>query len=372
MNEVKPTDGKWWVSLLLNPPYNTYPHPLLLPYSGRMDDLTLRNVQATAAHEHYYARSHAYRAKLHLQDLQEKLKTSPWLIHTKFKHELKAAEIRVAYTANTETYWEQQLLHLQHKYDPNQPRMPAGSSEGGQWTYVAGYARGKERQDFIDYLRGKPRMPNIQEIQRSREGDAVSAQFRPRGGGGIVGRFPDATPGQQMRHALAQATARDAVQRVRQRDSDWQQPQSLTSTIDGEIAHYEAVARAAEAKLQEIRAGINLIKPRTESLSFDRSNLQSKLKDYLLNPENSRNQGKADWFGRALGFNRNNWRELEAQIQFDESQAVLHNTNSREQIFNQVLPIIGRNGRVINVKFGFAKDITTGKVRFITGFPRSK
>ncbi len=106
-----------------------------------------------AAHEHYYARFHAYGARLKLEDLEHKLKASPWLIHTRFRHELKAAQIHADYTADKEIYWERKLFELQHKYDPNQPRVPAGNPDGGQWTYVGGYARGKERQDFIDYLR---------------------------------------------------------------------------------------------------------------------------------------------------------------------------------------------------------------------------
>ncbi len=108
---------------------------------------------AQAAHEHYYARFQAYGARLKHEDLEQKLKTSPWLIHTKFRHELEGARIMSAYRTELEDYWAAKLFELQHKYDPSQPRVPAGNAEGGQWTYAAGYARGKERQGFIDYLR---------------------------------------------------------------------------------------------------------------------------------------------------------------------------------------------------------------------------
>ncbi len=40
---------------------------------------------------------------------------------------------------------------------------------------------------------------------------------------------------------------------MREVDPTWEPPRSITSTIEGEIAHHEAVARAAESRLAEIR-----------------------------------------------------------------------------------------------------------------------
>ncbi len=155
-----------------------------------MDEPTFEHAQA--AHEHYYARFHAYGAKLKLEDLERKLKASPWLINTKFRHELEIARIGVAYTANTEIYWEQKLLELQNKYDPNQPRVHAGNPDGGQWTYVGGYARGKEQQDFIDYLRiGRVQVADSGAIGSDALSDKIIIDRSPNGHNDKTLIYPD-------------------------------------------------------------------------------------------------------------------------------------------------------------------------------------
>jgi hypothetical protein len=80
-------------------------------------------------------------------------------------------------------------------FDLDQPRTPAGNSDGGQWTRVAGPgARG-----------GAPR-----------------------------GQFPGAMPGQQARLAAAESRAKDAIHRVRQVDPKWRPRPSVSSTnIEG-------------------------------------------------------------------------------------------------------------------------------------------
>ena len=70
------------------------------------------------------------------------------------------------------------------------------------------------------------------------------ASRRPRGSAG--------TPAQEARHDAAAARAREAVRRLRELEPTWQGPQSVSETIEGRIAHLEATARAAEARLAEI------------------------------------------------------------------------------------------------------------------------
>jgi HK97 family phage portal protein len=63
---------------------------------------------------------------------------------------------------------------------------------------------------------------------------------------------PSGTPAQEARLAAAAAQARNALQRLRVVDPDWRPQGGITSTIEGQIAQLEAVARGAEARLAEI------------------------------------------------------------------------------------------------------------------------
>lgn len=214
---------------------------------------TTTHEKARAANEHYYAYSHAVGAALELLNLQKKLQAAPWLKRMpKFCNELKIAELRAERTARIQAYWEDRIAELEEKYDPNQPRAPAGNPEGGQWTYVAGYAKGRSRkqelQDFRDYLRtGRV---------TAREGVIVEATLRPRGGGGHIGaEFPNSTLGQRARLVAAEAEARESLRLVRQVDPSFQpKVQSATAqgSIEGAIANQQAIAQAARARLAEI------------------------------------------------------------------------------------------------------------------------
>ncbi|MEB0137389.1 hypothetical protein QN362_18830, partial [Actimicrobium sp. CCC2.4] len=109
----------------------------------------------------------------------------------------------------------------------------------------------------------------------------------------------------------------------------------------------------------------------TEKLGFETSNLQNKLEGYLLNPDHPQNQTKANWFQQALGFNRNNWKDLAAQLKFDENTAVLTKANQFGKTFEQTIPITGANGKIINTRFVFIKN-DDGIVRLVTGIPTKK
>ena len=102
------------------------------------------------------------------------------------------------------------------KFSPGQLRIPAGQPGGGQWT----------------------------------DGDGSSERPQPasrrRGGRG------PGTPAQEARHAAAEARAREATRRLRELEPTWNGPESVSNTIEGQIAHQEATARAAEARLAEI------------------------------------------------------------------------------------------------------------------------
>jgi len=62
--------------------------------------------------------------------------------------------------------------HTHHGYDPNQPRVPAGHSDGGQWTDAEGDAR-PERSDFVRLAALRiPRIPR-QRPQDPKDRNAV-------------------------------------------------------------------------------------------------------------------------------------------------------------------------------------------------------
>jgi len=112
-------------------------------------------------------------------------------------------------------------LRLHRRYDPNQPRIPAGSAEGGQWT-----SGGATSPREMTWRRGTP--------------------------------LSQATPAQLAVIAVLQARADALVARVRLRDPTWPSPKSLTATVEGQIEHWRDVAARAEARETElIRYGVN-------------------------------------------------------------------------------------------------------------------
>lgn len=111
-------------------------------------------------------------------------------------------------------------LRLHRRYDPNQPRVPAGSAEGGQWT-----SGGATSPREMSGRRGTP--------------------------------LSEATHGQLAALAAAQAAARSARARVKEVDPIWRGPASVTSTVEGRLIHLQEVVAAAEARIAELqRKGI--------------------------------------------------------------------------------------------------------------------
>ncbi|MFC7067708.1 DUF6883 domain-containing protein [Brucella rhizosphaerae] len=109
----------------------------------------------------------------------------------------------------------------------------------------------------------------------------------------------------------------------------------------------------------------------TSKFGFDSSNVESKLKGYLLDPLHPQNQTKANWFSQALGFNQSNWQELASQLRFDPKTAVATKATQYGQTYEQVIAITGTNGKTINTTFVFMKD-NSGTVRLVTGIPAKK
>ncbi len=96
--------------------------------------------------------------------------------------------------------------------------------------------------------------------------------------------------------------------------------------------------------------------------------MADKLGRYLLNPTHPVGGPKAKWFQEALGFTQENAGGLAKQIAFDASKAVQTAVTQHGTKFNQVIPIAGTNGRVIDVTFAWIRN-NDGVVRLVTGIP---
>ena len=99
--------------------------------------------------------------------------------------------------------------------------------------------------------------------------------------------------------------------------------------------------------------------------------VEDKLAKYLLNPNHPVGASKAKWFKEALGFNQENADVLAKQIVFDPKTAIQTAVTEYGTKFNQVIPITGANGKVIDVPFVWIKN-KDDVVRFVTGIPTKK
>lgn len=96
-----------------------------------------------------------------------------------------------------------------------------------------------------------------------------------------------------------------------------------------------------------------------------------KLDRYLLNKEHPVGGSKAEWFDKALGFNKDNLNDLAKQIVFDESKAVQTGVTEFGTKYNQVINVTGANGKNIDVLFSWIRN-NDGIVRLVTGIPTKK
>ncbi len=115
------------------------------------------------------------------------------------------------------------------RFNPSQPRVPAGNSDGGQWTDGGG---GGER----------PR--------------ATFVSARPRRGGGtrnIGGRDYATTPAQEVRLDVSAARARALTREVQRHDPNWRPTPSMYGDVEGAIRANESQALQAAVRLRELQ-----------------------------------------------------------------------------------------------------------------------
>ena len=135
---------------------------------------------------------------------------------------------------------------IEQKYSSDQPRVPRGNPDGGQWTSDR-RAIGSGRQD--------PRVIS-DTTPDSVDSGTQYAQSRTRGAFGRViinGQQVEPTPAQQARLAVVDAQAREAVRRVHELDPKWQPTASAYESVEGLIAAYRSDARQAQERISELQ-----------------------------------------------------------------------------------------------------------------------
>ncbi len=146
------------------------------------------------------------------------------------------------------------------KYSPDQPRVPAGSPHGGEWTNESTGSTGKESKSPANLQHEAP-----QRVAANDDGRVVSdapdptwvpgarsAQYQARRGewnGGPVmvnGQLLEPTPGQAARFAIAESNWQAAVARAKEVDPGWHPTPGFEDTVEGLISNLEAETKEAE------------------------------------------------------------------------------------------------------------------------------
>ncbi len=134
------------------------------------------------------------------------------------------------------------ISRARKQYNPNQPRVPAGSSDGGQWTSGGGGSGPRS-----EYAQLKPRRLPV--------GHRI-----------IGGRAHAVTPAQEARLDITAAQARALVREVQQRDPPWRPTPSIYEGVEGRILANQSEAQQATVRLREWNAKEPAAKPLHEIL----------------------------------------------------------------------------------------------------------
>ncbi len=149
---------------------------------------------------------------------------------------------------------------LSRKYNPNQPRVPKGNPDGGQWTLGGLGSRWRIDLTGTGVAGATPAVSSGRDDRRvisDADPETIKpgqqyAQVRGRGGGGtrtvtINGREFELTPAQGTLLDALKARAASAASRVRSVNPNWKPPASAYESPAGLISAYRADAEAAEA-----------------------------------------------------------------------------------------------------------------------------
>ena len=132
-------------------------------------------------------------------------------------------------------------LHARHGFDPNQPRVPAGHSDGGQWTSDGG--GGDDGRIVSDVTPDNDWRPDARYASGPRRG---SVRVR-------IGRqWVEVEGGQAARLFEAQTRAEAATARVRERDPNWRPRPRAYESVEELIRAYEADTQEALIRAREL------------------------------------------------------------------------------------------------------------------------
>jgi hypothetical protein len=186
--------------------------------------------------------------------------------------------------------------HRSH-FDPNQPRVPAGHSEGGQWTRTGSAKDSNGPQVLSDVTPDNDWQPEAQYANARRPG---TVPIR------IGGQWFEVEPGQAARYAAADVRAQDAIRRVRELDPNWR-PEKASAHEGGfesEIRRATDLAEEAEARVREITG-------------FGPPPIIPKERPPTTRERNDVAREIARWLARNLG------RVVEGAAWLDESEAAI-------------------------------------------------
>ncbi|WP_246871822.1 hemagglutinin repeat-containing protein [Pantoea ananatis] len=138
-----------------------------------------------------------------------------------------------------------------------------------------------------------------------------------------------------------------------------------------QVAGTSAAGIAAGIGKNKTTSGENAAKNGLKNVPETQASVDNKLTNYLLAKDHPVGGSKAEWFDKALGFNKGNSSELAKQIVFEPSKAVKTAETQHGVKYDQVISITGANGRTIDVKFGWIKN-NDGVVRLVTAIPAKK
>ena len=145
------------------------------------------------------------------------------------------------------------LVHLTDTklFNPGQLRVPSGQPHGGRWIEPGDDGdSGNATAEGTDAPEADPSVGDIRDGSDTSDPDD-DPNLIPVAGGRRQGPS-DGTPAQQTRLATATSRTQEAVSRVQEIDPTWRGPESVSSSIEGRIAHQENMARAAEERIAEI------------------------------------------------------------------------------------------------------------------------
>lgn len=115
-------------------------------------------------------------------------------------------------------------LALKAGFHPDQPRVPQGRPDGGQWIRVPGYAQ-------------------VHRVSRRR---ASGGQIR------IGGRSHPITPAQEAQLAQSYGAMRSALREVRELDPAWRPPAQAYSSVEGLISANRAIELEARFRIFQL------------------------------------------------------------------------------------------------------------------------